>query len=317
VKAVAKRIFKPFEVREIGSKVLIAPPDIKPRPRPEEAFQTEERVEEVEEFKESKEQAFPALEPAPAQPGLEEERAKLLEEAKKTRDDAEAEAKRIRDEAQNSALAVLQKSGDDARKAREDARAEAEKIVAEAEKKARDLEEASRQKAIALLQETRKKAAEEGREAGFSQGKEEVERLVGRLQVIMGAAIDQKKNIIENTEKQLIDLVLLVARKVVKVISETEKKVVVENLKEALKKVGKESEIAIRVNTADLGLTTKHKKTFISMVEELKNVRIEEDSRVDPGGCIIETSFGDIDARIQTQLQVLEEKIRELVPIKG
>ena len=52
------------------------------------------------------------------------------------------------------------------------------------------------------------------------------------------------------------------------------------------------------------------------MVESLENVRIEEDSRVDPGGCIIETSFGDIDARIQTQLQVLEEKIRELVPLK-
>ncbi|KKK50859.1 hypothetical protein LCGC14_3120800, partial [marine sediment metagenome] len=31
----------------------------------------------------------------------------------------------------------------------------------------------------------------------------------------------------------------------------------------------------------------------------------------------IQTSLGDIDARVQTQLQAIEEKIRELVPIKG
>jgi flagellar assembly protein FliH len=311
----AKRIFKPFEVKEIGSKVLIAPPEIRPRLQPEERLEKEEKVEEVEELKDQAEAPEAAV--APPQQSAEEERLKLLDEAKKLRDDAEAETKRIKEEAEDAAFKLMQKSNADSRKMKEDAQEESKKIAEEAEKKAKELENASRQKAIALLQETRKKAAEEGREEGFAQGKDEVERLIGRLQVIMGAAIDQKKNIIENTEKQLIDLVLLIARKVVKVISETEKKVVVENVKEALKKVGKEPEIAIRVNTSDLGLTTKHKKTFIAMVEELKNIRIEEDSRVDPGGCIIETSFGDVDARIQTQLQVLEEKIRELAPIKG
>ena len=311
----AKRIFKPFEVKEIGSKVLIAPPEIRPRWQPEEGYDKEEKVEEVEEIKDQA--AAPETAASPPQPSPEEERMRLLDEAKRLKDDAEAEAKRIKEEAEDAAFKLMQKSNADARKMKEDAQQESKKTVEEAEKKAKDLEEASKQKAIALLQETRTKAAEEGREEGFAQGKEEMERLIGRLQIVMGAAIDQKKNIIENTEKQLIDLVVLITRKVVKVISETEKKVVVENLKEALKKVGKESEIVIRVNTADLGLTTKHKKAFIAMVEELKNVRIEEDSRVDPGGCIIETSFGDIDARIQTQLQVLEDKIRELVPIKG
>ena len=53
------------------------------------------------------------------------------------------------------------------------------------------------------------------------------------------------------------------------------------------------------------------------MVESLGRVRVEEDDRLTRGGCIIETSLGDIDARIQTQLQMIEEKIRELVPIKG
>ena len=116
---------------------------------------------------------------------------------------------------------------------------------------------------------------------------------------------------------QIVDLVLVIARRVVKVISESEKRVVVENVKQALKKVKGETEITIKVNTKDLGLTTRHKKQFIDAVESLKKVHLEEDSRIGSGGCIIETSFGDIDARVQKQLDIIEERIRELTPIEG
>jgi flagellar assembly protein FliH len=86
-------------------------------------------------------------------------------------------------------------------------------------------------------------------------------------------------------------------------------------VKQALDKVKGETEITIKVNTRDLDLTTKHKKQFIAAVESLKQVKVEEDSRVAPGGCIIETSFGDIDARIAKQLDLIEERIRELIPV--
>jgi flagellar assembly protein FliH len=41
-----------------------------------------------------------------------------------------------------------------------------------------------------------------------------------------------------------------------------------------------------------------------------------EDSSVDKGGCIIETDFGQIDARISSQLHEIEENITELMPIR-
>ena len=52
------------------------------------------------------------------------------------------------------------------------------------------------------------------------------------------------------------------------------------------------------------------------MVESVKSVTVVEDSTVDRGGCIIETDFGQIDARISSQLHEIEEKIVELAPIK-
>ena len=52
------------------------------------------------------------------------------------------------------------------------------------------------------------------------------------------------------------------------------------------------------------------------MVENVKSVTVVEDSSVDKGGCVIETDFGQIDARISSQLHEIEEKIIELTPIK-
>ena len=73
----------------------------------------------------------------------------------------------------------------------------------------------------------------------------------------------------------------------------------------------------LRVNLADVKLTTDHTRDFITQVENIKNVHVVEDSSVDRGGCIVETDFGAIDARISSQLAELETKILGISPIKS
>ena len=305
----ARKIFKSYEIKEVESKVLIAPPHILSEPE-----EVEEDIEDVEELGE----AQPLEETDEVETHeLETENEELLEQAKRETEEALLQATNIKEEAEREAFKILQKKSVEARKLKEEAQEEAETILKNANNEAARLENEAQSKANAIVQEARDKAVEEGRDEGFKKGEEEVNRLIERTHAIINAAIDNKKNIIENTEEQLVGLVLLIAKKVVKVISETEKDVVIENVREALKKLGKETEITIKVNTKDLGLTTKNKRNFISMVESLERVKVEEDDRITRGGCVIETSLGDVDARIQTQLQIIEEKIRELVPIKG
>jgi flagellar assembly protein FliH len=68
---------------------------------------------------------------------------------------------------------------------------------------------------------------------------------------------------------------------------------------------------------ADVKLSTEHIKEFITLVEGAKSIQVVEDTTVDAGGCLIETDFGEIDARIASQLGELETKILEISPIKG
>jgi flagellar assembly protein FliH len=111
--------------------------------------------------------------------------------------------------------------------------------------------------------------------------------------------------------------VLLISRKVIKIISENQRNVVISNVVQALRKVKGRGNILIKVNMVDVKLATEHKKEFIDMVEGVKSIQIIEDTTVDPGGCIVETDFGEIDARISSQLAELEQKILEISPIKS
>ena len=71
-----------------------------------------------------------------------------------------------------------------------------------------------------------------------------------------------------------------------------------QNIVQALRKLQTRSEVTIRVNLADLQLASEHTKDFVAMAENAKHIQIVEDTTIDRGGCIIETDFGEIDARI-------------------
>lgn len=230
---------------------------------------------------------------------------------------ARAEAQDIVAKAEAAAFDEVKRKNDQALKIRRDAESAAEKALREAEAKIQAFEAEAKARVDEVTKAAHKEGFDQGREEGFREGKNEVERLVDRLHVILDRAMDKRGEILEQTEAQVVELVLLIARKVVKTISENQKNVVLSNVAQALRKLKTRSDVIIRVNLADLQLTTEHAKDFIESAENAKKLSIVEDMGVDRGGCIIETDFGEIDARIQSQLHELEEKILDISPIKA
>ncbi len=230
---------------------------------------------------------------------------------------AKAEAEAIVKEAEAAAFLEVKRKTDQAQKLRREAEDEAERIIAEAKKEAAAVVAAAQSSFGEAQAEAEKRGFDTGREAGFAEGRAEAERLVERIHAVLERAQDKRAEILSETEQQLVDLVLLIARKVIKVISENQRNVVVSNVVQALRKVKGRGDVTIRVNIDDIKLTTEHTKDFIRLLEGVKNMSVVEDSSVDRGGCVIETDFGEIDARISSQLSELEQKILEISPIRA
>ncbi len=297
----AKNVFKPREIMYRTRKVFIEPPKIKP--------EEPAAVEVMEEY------TGPSADDLRRE--AEEFRKNWGKEKQEIIDAAKAEADKIIKDAERVAFEEVKKKNNQAQKIRQEAEDEAKKIISEAGKKAEEIENEIRSKVDQIEKESYERGYKEGHDRGYQEGREEVKRLIDRLHAIISKAIEKRTEIIEESETQLINLVLLIAKKVIKVISENQKNVVINNVVQALRKLKSRGDVVIRVNIADLELTSEHIKDFMGMVENVKSISVLEDSSVDRGGCIIETDFGQIDARISSQLHEIEEKILELMPIKA
>ena len=230
--------------------------------------------------------------------------------------EAQAKADEILKHAEEAAFNEVKTQTDQSQVLKQQTQAEADEILANAKAEAEKI----KADAEAERDEIKKSAYEEGysdgQENGFATGKDEITRLIERTHKILEGVMLRREEILSETEQQIVDLVILMSKKVVKIISENQKSVVMANVLQALKKVKGRGDVTIRVNLADVKLTTEHIQDFIKQVENVKGIQVIEDSTVDKGGCIVETDFGAIDARIQSQLSELENKILEISPIK-
>jgi len=296
----AKNVFRAGEIVNLVNKVFIDSP-----------FAEEEPLEEapvVEEYT------------GPVADDLRREAEIFKEQWEKEKEDmitaAQARAEEIIRTAEQKAFEEVKLKTDEARVIHQEAEDDAARIRTEARNEADALREKVEEEINSIQKDAEKKGFEKGREEGYQSGKSEVERLVEQLHGMLNKIIEKRNEIIDETESQLVNLVLLIARKVIKVISENQKNVVINNVIQALRKLKSRGEVLIRVNLEDVELTSEHVKDFMRMVENVRSVTVVEDSTVDKGGCIIESDFGEIDARITSQMSEIEEKILELVPIK-
>ena len=305
-----KAVFRPGEIELAGGRVILAPPTAFPE-LSHLAFVEEEKTEAI-----IPEEVYTGPTVEDIKREVEVYRNNWEEEKKVLLEDATSEAEEITARARAKAELEIDKAKQEGVSLQSLAKEEAEKIVAEAKLQAEVLKAESQ----AIFDEGKKSAEEEGRsagyEAGYNEGKAEVERLVQRTHLVLERAQGRRGEILEETEQDIVNLVLLLSRKVIKVISENQRDVIVNNIKEALKKVKIRGNVIVRVNLQDLNLSTEHTKEFINLVEGVKSFQIMEDPSVDASGCIIETDFGEIDARISSQLTELETKILEISPMK-
>lgn len=299
----AKSVFRPGEAKQVEDKVML--------PLYKSYAPVEEEIEEevVEEYTgptaddlRREAEAFKANWEAEKQDMLLKAQSEADEIVKKAEDTAFAEVKRqtdqaaiIKSDAENEAAQIIEK-----------AKAEAEQIIADAKAEQERLQE-----------ESRKSGFDKGHDEGYEKGKAEVERLIERMHKILEAVMQRREEILQDTESQIVELVILMSRKVIKILSENQKNVIMANTLAALKKVRTRGNVTLRVNLEDVKLATANIEEFIKHVENIEGITVLEDSVVEKGGCIVETDFGQIDARISSQLTELENKILEVSPVKS
>ncbi|QMU99085.1 flagellar assembly protein FliH [Borrelia sp. A-FGy1] len=245
---------------------------------------------------------------------LMDKRAKLQEELDNRRElvmkEIEEESSRILKEAREQASEIVNLANNRSEALQKEAENKKETIERESnleiEKKVKEYEDKLKNE----LEIATTKGEKEGYEAGFNKGCEDFDRLLEKLNSIIASLVSKRREILESSGVQIMNLIMQIAVKVVKRIVDTQKNVIIENVNEALKKIKNKTNIIIRVNLDDLDIVKHEKNEFISKFNFIEHLEVIEDLNIGKGGCVIETDFGEIDARISSQLDRIEERLK-------
>jgi len=149
-----------------------------------------------------------------------------------------------------------------------------------------------------------------GEKAGMESGENKFKPVLNNFRQAFLELEKVRKEIYLHAEKKTVNLALAIAKKVVCHEIATNKEVVFNVIKEAVKKVVNHGRIIIKISPSDLRFIKNSDHGFLNFVDNIENITFEEDETISDGGCVIETDFGNIDARIERQFQVVEEAFK-------
>jgi type III secretion protein L len=107
-------------------------------------------------------------------------------------------------------------------------------------------------------------------------------------------------------QKQILPLALKAAKKIVGEQLTLHPETIVEIVIQSLAPVTQNHRFTIYVNKADKEILEAQKPKIKSILEQVRVLNIQERADIAPGGCIIETESGIINASIENQWRALE-----------
>ena len=150
-----------------------------------------------------------------------------------------------------------------------------------------------------------------GEKDALESGKRMIEPVFNSLHEALLELEKVKKDISFNAERETVELALAIAKKIVGYEVSTKKELVLRVVREALNKVADHDRIKVRINPSDFQVCRDANFELSELFDNTESVvTFEEDDKICKGGCIIETNLGDIDARIEKQLHVIEETFK-------
>src|ERR1700752_3440059 len=172
--------------------------------------------------------------------------------------------------------------------------------VYEASRDARDVVALAQDKAKQIIEEAeqgRNAIREQARQEGIAQGLAEWNRIVAR-------ASQKADELSKSWEETMLRLSIRVAEKIVGEQLRLHPESIVEIVREVLKSIRPGKHLTIQVNPAD----AQYARARIDRLKEALGTSSEIEN-VAPGGCVIESELGIIDARLETQLKCLEDAL--------
>lgn len=145
----------------------------------------------------------------------------------------------------------------------------------------------------------------QGEKAGMEAGTKRADAMVRRLSDTLLELEELRRSMIRQTEHQIVQLAVEMARRIVHREVQTDDDLLRAMARVALDRLGDTTPATIRLNPEDYHtIAARHGGSWAG-----NHVTVVADPAVGRGGCLVESSFGFIDASVDAQFTVLEQAL--------
>jgi flagellar assembly protein FliH len=184
---------------------------------------------------------------------------------------------------------------------------------------ARNVEDDVEQTVLVRLKEVQETAYQEAYQLGLSDGKnqafqqssEEIQVRLSEFDNLVKALTRIKTELLAQNEAHLVQLAFHMAKRLAHKEVQTDPEIVVQIIKEAIEMAQIEEQITIRVAPAQLAFFETLKAQTGNDLDFLKKAKFEAANNVSNGGCVIETNYGQIDAKFEERVEKLWTSLSE------
>ncbi|MBI4595141.1 MAG: hypothetical protein HY730_02055 [Candidatus Tectomicrobia bacterium] len=177
----------------------------------------------------------------------------------------------------------------------EQARSEADKIIREA-----------RNRASMIEKEAYQAGYQQGEKAGLELGQRKVDPIMKQFAANLKELAQLKEIFWEKHHKDILKLIFAMVKKIIIIEASVSQQIVLRVINKAISEAISREEIKVRINPEDYAFALQSRPEILKLFDGIKTLVFEKDESISKGGCIIETKFGDIDARQEQQLEELK-----------
>ena len=160
------------------------------------------------------------------------------------------------------------------------------------------------QENVSLIeQDAYEKGFVQGEKDGFELGERKASKVIENIEKLFDEMSTLKQEVLKQHEKEILDLTFAIAEKIVHRVTRFNEGGVKEAVFNALSLAIEKSKIVLNVNPEDYDYIEELRPDLCKKYKELKSIIVGSDPSITRGGCLLETPYGDIDARIETQLE--------------
>ena len=203
---------------------------------------------------------------------------------------------------------------------------QAEELLARARQEVDEMKNRANLETTQEAEQIKAAAAEEGNKqghaAGFQQGlteakakmAEQVRQTTELCNAMIAAAEQDARLLLLEAEPKIIEMVLAISRKIIYDEVEERPAVVLDLVRGALERVRDQNQIVIHVSPDDYEFIMQSRQQLQAVVGAERLLTLTADAVLGKGGCLIETSFGTVEAGIDTQLESIRRVLQGMLP---